>query len=269
MTHNPQTMLDKIAEVRDMGPISSRNTSKGALIQETFHIFNVINAGIDVSEVKQRILVENVLHKTSYETRRKIWNAIGHRYLAVCPQWAGQALAAASQNGVQSPEFLSLAYLYFVLRDRLTFEFIVGPVWNSWQQGVTSVSNEDFFAFLEKLAADAPAVKKWRETTRVRLSQMTLASLRDFGLLRGKQVKHIQRPSVAPETVYHLLLVLQAEGKEGRAVLEAPDWRIFLWSQTEVANALNGLAQRRWIEFERAGQTVILRLLRMPAINDE
>lgn len=251
-------------QIRDTGPISSRNTSKGALVQETFRVFNGTKGQFDIPTIKQNILVENILHKTSYETRRKIWNAIEHRYLSVCPQWIGGALAAATVKGIQSADFLSLAYLYFALRDRLTFEFVRGPVWEKWQRGVTSITQGDFFEFLEQLTDESPQIKKWRETTRIRLARMTLASLRDFGLLRGTQVKHIQRPPVAPETVYHLLSVLHAEDKEGRAIIEAPDWRLFLWAEAEVANALSGLAQQRWIEFERAGSTVILRLIRRP-----
>jgi uncharacterized protein YjiS (DUF1127 family) len=269
MTNNQSITLAAIREIRDNGPISSRNTSKGALIQETFDVFKTVDDQINTLTVKHNILVENVIHKTSYQTRRKIWNAIAHRYLSVCPQWVGGALAGATRKGVQSTDFLSLVYLYYTLRDRVTFEFILGPVWNRWQRDVTSIDRGDFLAFLDQLAEQAPHIKKWRETTRLRLAAMTLSALRDLGLLRGKQIKHIQRPPVAPETVYHLLCVLHAEGKEGRAVVEAPDWRLFLWSEAEVSNALSGLAQKRWIEFERAGQTVILRLIRRPEINEQ
>jgi hypothetical protein len=270
MTDKQQATLAAIQSIRDTGPISSRNTSKGALVQETFTVFKAADNQIRASDLKHLILTENVVHKTSYQTRRKIWNAIEHRYLSTCPQWIGRAVAAATEKGVQSADFLSLAYLYFALRDRVTFEFIVGPVWDKWQQGVTSIDPGDFLAFLERLAQEeAPHIKKWREVTRLRLASMTLAALRDFGLLRGRQVKHIQRPPVAPETVYHLVCILYAEGKEGRTIVEAPDWRLFLWSEADVYNALGGLAQKGWIEFERAGQTVILRLVRMPEVSDD
>jgi hypothetical protein len=64
MADNHQASLVTIQEIRDTGPLSSRNTSKGALVQETF----------------------------------------------------------------SSVDFLSLAYLYYVLRDRAAFEFVIGPV---------------------------------------------------------------------------------------------------------------------------------------------
>ena len=43
------------------------------------------------------------------------------------------------------------------------------------------------------------------------------------------------------------LSFLPAEGLEGGPVVEAPDWRLFLWSGSEVAHALGELSQKRWI----------------------
>jgi hypothetical protein len=53
-----------------------------------------------------------------------------------------------------------------------------------------------------------------------------------------------------------------AEGKRGRALLEAPDWRLFLWSEAQVVHALANLAQQQWMRFEKGGRTVIIELVR-------
>lgn len=256
--------LEALSRVRDSSPPSSRNTSKGALVKETYAVFSAIRTGLPPSDIRQAILSGDVLQKTSYETRRKIWNAIHHRYLSVCPHWIGQALAAATQEGQQSPAYLSLAYLYFALRDRLVFNFVTGPVWNKWNQHVTVLEQQDFLAFLEQQAETFPAIKRWRESTRKKLASSNFAALRDFGLLKGTRKKRLQRPLVATETMFHLLAILTAEGFEGRALVEAPDWRLFLWSEADIANALTELAQRGWIQFEKAGRTVLLQMLRVP-----
>jgi hypothetical protein len=115
--------------------------SKGALVKETYAVFSAVHAGLPLSDVRQAVLNGEVCQKTSYETRRKIWNALHHCYLSVCSEWIGQALAAATREGRQSPEYLSLVYFYFALRDRLTFDFVTGPVWAQWQ--VFEASDED------------------------------------------------------------------------------------------------------------------------------
>jgi hypothetical protein len=62
------------------------------------------------------------------------------------------------------------------------------------------------------------------------------------------------------------LCILLSEGKRGRSLLEAPDWRLFLWSESQVVNALAILAQKGWIKFEKTGRTVILELIRFPEV---
>ena len=165
-----------------------------------------------------------------------------------------------------SPEFVSLAYLYFALRDRLTFDFVISSIWPKWSQQATAIGQGDFFAFLEEAAEQYPQIGKWTESTRKKLARNTLSALRDFGLLSGVRKRHIQRPTIAPETVFHLLCILQAEGLEGRSVVDAPDWRLFLWSPADVARSLGDLSQNGWIRFEKAGHTVILELIRDPGV---
>ena len=178
-------------------------------------------------------------------------------------------MAAASKAGSESSEFLSLAYLYFTLRDKTTYDFIIGPIWRNWQANITSIGPEDFHTYLNDLdRTRLPRSRIGELSTRNKMASITLTALRDFGLLKGKATKHIQRPPVADETVYHLLAILWAEGKRGSAILDSPDWHIFLWTEADVASALSRLAQKHWIRFERGGQTVILEMIRMPELGE-
>lgn len=251
-------------QLRDTSPISSRNTSKGALVKETYELFNNIHAGLPISNARQTILEAGIIKKTSYETRRRVWDAIKHRYLSINPEWVARALANASEYGADSPEYLSLAYLYFVLRDRLVFCIVTELIWGKWQQQTTTISRGDVVQFLEEMAKEHPQIKRWRESTRLRLASSILAALRDFGLLKGIQKKLIQRPLIASTTILHLLYILMSEGLEGRKILEAPDWRLFLWTEMDVIRALGELSQQQWIRFEKSGNTVILELKRLP-----
>ena len=222
--------------------------------------------GLPLGEVRKATLEGEILRKSSFETRRKIMNAVSHRYLWPHSEWTAGCLATATEAGVRSSAFVSLAYLYYTLQDRLTFEFIVGPVWERWRNRSTSLSSAEFLAFLEHQAAKEPLIKKWRESTRNKLASNALTALREFGLLQGIYSKQIRMPPTSPETTFHLLCVLLAEGLEGGSVVEAPDWRLFLWSESEVAHALGELSQKRWIRFEKSGRTVMLELVRQPEV---
>jgi len=207
--------VDSLKSVRDSSPLSSRNTSKGALLQETYATFRAMSDGQPLSEVHRRILEGEVFKKTSYETRRKIRNALDHRYSFGFRRWIASSLAQASLEGIDSSRFRSLAYLYFCLRDRLTFEFVTEFVWQRWQDGITSLDREDVLTFIEGRIETKPSTAKWRESTRKKLAGNMLSALRDFGLFKGTAKKQIQRPVISAEAVFHLLTILMAEGLTG------------------------------------------------------
>lgn len=264
MRHSRNQSLANLSEARDQSPFSSRNTSKGALVEEAHAVFRAINEGLTVGEARIAIRDGEILRKASYETRQRIIDLLTYRYFWTGGEWSVQSLAKATEAGARSPAFLSLAYLYYALRDRFTFEFVVGPVWERWRNRSTSITQADLLQFLEQQAAKEGQIKKWRESTRVKLASNTLTALREFGLLRGIYSKQVQKPVIAPETTFHLLCILLAEGQDGRSIVEARDWRLFLWSESEVAQALGELSQKRWIRFEKSGRTVMLELLRQP-----
>lgn len=178
------------------------------------------------------------------------------------PVGLGSGLAQATTQGMYSTHYLSLAYLYFTLGDRLVFDFVTEVIWQKWQHQSTAVHRGDLLAFLDTQWEESPQIQKWHDSTRIRLASTILAALRDFHLLKGVQKKYIQGVTIEAEPVYHLLCILMAEGKRGRALLEAPDWRLFLCSEAQVVHALANLAQQQWIRFEKGGRTVIIELVR-------
>ena len=259
-----ESALVQLNAIRERGPYSSRNSSKGALLNEAQVIFSAIQSGKEVETVRRDVMEARLFQKASYENRCRIWDLTNFRYFAPKSNWVINALAEASLKGARAPEFTSLAYLYFALRDRMVFDFVTGPIWRMWSNRSQAVRTTDFFEFLEAAAEEHPEVKRWREATRGKVGQSNLAALRDFGLLAGVQKKQIQRPAITLETAFHLLCVLTAEEHHGRSALEAMDWKLFLWGESDVADAFHRMAQARWIRFERGGKTVILELIRKP-----
>jgi len=254
----------KLAKIREVGSYSSRNASKAALISELFGLLSSTCGDFSKQNIKNLIFNQNILNKNTFENRRVIYNRLNHRYFNICCQWIAPNLVKAQAAGIHSSEFISLSYLYYALRDRITYDFVVSTIWQKWKAGLTNISTRDFLEFITINLGEAPEIKNWRETTRDRLAKNTLTALRDFGLLGGTAIKHIQRPTISAETTYHLLSILWAEGKRGIEILETPDWKLFLWNDTDTTNALVRLAQLGWIKFERGGQTVTLDLVRVP-----
>lgn len=246
---------------RDLGPLSTRSTSKGALITETHAAFRAMGSGMTIAELRAACFDGRLLRQSARETRHRIWEALHWRYFAWNPpQWVLADLAQAATADATDRRFVGLVYLHYARRDRLTFDFVSERLWTRGRSKVFEVRRNDVLDFLADYEARDVAVGKWRESTRTKLAGNVLSALRDFGLLKGVQRKSLQRPVVVPDVALHLCRLLDAEGLRGRALLEARDWRLFLWDLQDTSQALAQLAQRGDIRFERSGRTVILEI---------
>ena len=248
---------------RDPGPYSTRNTSKGALLPETHLIFRALASGRSMEEIRSACLDGRMLRQPARETRHRIWEALHWRFFAWGPPpWVIADLAAAASAELTSPRFVGLVYMHYARRDRLAFDFVTDKVWTIWRSGARGVRRDDVLEFVADVLRGQS--RKWRESTRMKLAGNVLSALRDFGLLTGVQRKSLQRPVIPLEVVLHLCRLLDAEGLRGRTLLEARDWRLFLWNVPDTSRALAQLAQRGELRFERSGRTVVLDVPRHP-----
>ncbi len=246
---------------RDKSPPSARNSSKGALLSEAFAVFHAVSEGVRVDKLRVAALETRLFRQTARETRRRIWDSIHWRYFAWNPpRWVISDLSSAATTEPHDPRIQDLLYLHYARRDRLTFEFVTDFLFARWHQRQPAVCRDDVLDFLASHHGHEPAIRTWSDSTRKKLAGNVLSALRDFGLLTGVQRKVLQRPVVPLEVVLHLCRLLHAEGLRGRTLMEAPDWRLFLWEPHDISMALAQLAQRGEIQFERSGRTVILEI---------
>lgn len=253
---------------RDTEAYSARNSSKGALIAEARVVIRALASGMAREDVQRECLSGRLFRQKARETRRRIWQALNWRFFIwEPPTWVLADLASASLDAASEKHFVGLVYLHTVRRDRLTFDFVTQALWKLWRSDARTVRRADVMDFMAENISLQSA--KWRESTRVKVAGNVLSALRDFGLLSGVQRKVLQRPEVDLDVVLHLCRLLQAEGLRGRALLEARDWRLFLWGPEETAHAIARVAQRGDLRFERSGGTVILEVPDHPVIGDE
>jgi hypothetical protein len=246
--------------IRDVGGYSARNSSKGALIEEAARIFAALETGASIAEVRDLVLHGTLLSQRSSQNRKQIWKSVSQRYLVQDEPWLIREAELQSQQGPHNSEFVSLLYLLYALRDRLTFDFVTSVLWSKIANSKQVVSRNDVLDLLAAATPSQPQIERWSESTRVKLAGSVLTALRDFGLLEGKQKKVLIQPTLPTSTAQTLLRILMREGCRGRQVLENPTWRLFLLKEADVAQLLARLAQDGVIRFEKAGTTVVLEL---------
>lgn len=260
---NDSQSFSNLVHIRKKSVYSSTNLIRGALLNEMHLTFQEYAKDSDEKYIQKRILHDNIIHKNSFYNRENAWRIYYQRY-NVCPDWIKNTLAQAAAHGPKSMEFASLAYLYYILHERLVYDFIIEDIWNRWMNKAVSIETKDAQNFILSKRNEIPQLSSWSESTILRCSQSMLTALRDFGLIRGINKKSLQRMAVTPETIYQLLCILYAEGVRGYNLISSPDWRIFLWRESDVVEAFLRLAQVRWIRFERSGSTIMLEFIRLP-----
>ena len=242
---------------RDLGDYSARNSSKGALLEEATRVFQALAAGATLDVVRDGVLRGALLTQRSTQNRRRIWTTIHHRYLQGEP-WLTEVLTNLSNQDPYGADFVSLLYLLYSLRDRLTFEFVTTVLWQSGDRARTPVSRNEVLNLLAQSVADQPHIARWSEATRVKLAGSLLTALRDFGVLEGQQKKVLVQPTLPLSTAGTLVRVLVREGLRGRQIIADRAWRLFLLQETDVVQVLSKLAIAGVLRFEKAGSTVVL-----------
>ena len=256
--YTTENQQPKSPSIRDTGPYSTRNTGKGALITEAGQVFIELAGGKPLDQVRDEVQSGALLPQRSHNSRRGIWKLIHYRYFTHNINWIITKFSEALEKGSHSREFISLAYLHYALRDRLTFDFVTEALWHKGYQKRPLVLRNDVLDLLDQKGTDHPEIQRWTETSRVKLAGSILTALRDFGLLEGIQKKFLVRPSIPLSTAEHLLRILTTEGHCGRDIVEDPTWRLFMLTEQDVAATLAKLSRESNIHFEKVGMTVVL-----------
>jgi hypothetical protein len=228
------------------------------LIEEASRIFAALGRGYSMARIRDQVLSGVLLTQRSRQNRKRIWTLMRWRYLDQRTPWLLSMLSDACASGERCHEFVSLLYLVYALRDRLTFDFVTNVLPSKDYQARPVISRNDVLDLLNQAAGRQPQIERWTESTRIKLAGSILTALRDFGVLEGQQKKVLVRPMLPLSTAEALLRVLITEGCRGSLVLQDDAWRLFLLTEADVASTLGKLAQHGTIRFEKAGGTVVL-----------
>jgi hypothetical protein len=247
-------------DIREHDHYSFRNTIRAGCIHECWLFFNELAKGASSDKVRRDLAEGVILSKYAYSTRMALWKIFRVRYLNISDSWVYSELVSASRYGPESPEFISLLYLYFILRDKLAFEFVVEAIWSKWLAHDLSIGSEDCSRFLTRLSQRIDSLPKVTAESKGKLIRNTISTLQDFGLVTGTKHRVISRPTITQRTAFHLIRLLNEEGLSGKGIVEANDWRIFLWDHQDISRMLARLSQHKWIRYEKSGQIVILEI---------
>jgi len=216
-----------LREWRATGPYLPTAASKNGLIAETRLFLQAYSTSHSIQQARDD-LINSLLQQRSRTTRAVVTRNILSRLTRWNPPaWVLDDLVLASQQEDLS-RLRSLLLLHHARQETLLYDVVQQLIVPRWQGGELQVGRDDALAFLSEAATRQPEVGSWSYETRIKIAGNLLTTLRDYGLLLGKQTKRIVEPAVDQQAVGHLIRLLEEEGIPEVRIAEHSDWRIWL-----------------------------------------
>ncbi len=231
---------------RTVSPYSSILASKAALLEET-RLFLVTYDQYKDLDITFKALLDGVLPQRSRTTRSIIVKIIKSRLVRWNPpDWALQDLISFAHE--TNLDALRAALLLHVPRqDHVLYDFVQQVIVPRQEKGDSRVFVSDVQTFLDISLEEHPEILQWSFETRLREAQGILATLRDYGLLKGNVNKFIALPAIPDKVVYHLIRLLKAEGVPQEQIAYHPDWQLWLWQPAQAKVAITAFLKQEQI----------------------
>jgi hypothetical protein len=231
--------------------ITSRIIKGGALLEESRRFIESWDDEKTGVENLQELQARNLLGKRSRSRAEDTLAILRQRLVSEDTR----TLPALRTLVVRANAFRDACY-YEAARNDALLAHIAGEIlYDLRGRGWVRVTVEDID---RTLLADPPApiVVEWSDSTRTRVIRGALSSLRDFGILEGKAVKHIPAPHVSFGGFIYVLGRLRGQALSAPELITHPAWRWWLLDDRQVRAHLLEADREGLLRFSEAGSTV-------------
>jgi hypothetical protein len=224
----------------------------GAMLDDTRHMIEVWDDGIDGASNLRRIAEANLLGKASRKRSDDVlMRILGPRFVA-----PGTEVVPALRALRDDPRAFREACYYETARDDdLLAAFAEGPLFDWYDGGRVGVTVEEVKSWLETLTKD-DKLPEWTDTVRTKVARGLLAALRDFGVLSGAVRKEFNPPGMTAKGFAYVAFREHQRGVSARALVKSSVWRRWLLDGGWVQDLLTQVDRLGLIHYAHAGSAV-------------
>ncbi|MGB9693531.1 MAG: BrxA family protein [Fervidobacterium sp.] len=241
----------------------------GAIYEESIMLLKEYARDENWKVVKERVLRENLLKKSSSKWTENILRTVKRRFFvnhAALP--SGRHLSIFVSNDIPKSSKVQALYQYVCHSDPLVDRMIiglVGPILTRY--GASRLTKQMYFDFYDREAKDHPELKSWSFVVSATWQRKFFAFLRHSGIMEKAPSEEIRKPVVRVEPFTFFLYGLIDKGVSGLEVVNSALWKRYFMSEEDVEQALSSAQERGWIEYRRLGSIVEL-TTRFPSLED-
>lgn len=238
----------------------SRLSARSALYTDLRLLLDGVREPMSSAGFHALAVGENRVARLSVSTRRKLWKELRARYIL---DISSPLFAAFWQEWVRcesEQERHLTAYVLFALNDRLVLD--LGKDWlcPHLQRAPSEIRVEEVLTFIRQSITAHPEVAGWSEKTTDSVARHYMASIRDFGLARGKLRKFTICPALYGAPVRLLISALRLDGIKTKDLIHSSLFRILAIGEQAVIEALSELHRRRALRFKMQADVIELDL---------
>ncbi|MCI0514307.1 DUF1819 family protein [candidate division KSB1 bacterium] len=228
----------------------------GAMIEECRLLMMDYNPELDKKTWIEQVIQKNLPGKSSRNwVQEFITGVFFPRYVNGYLPDAWIDLKLLIQNGVHAEVIKCLFYYLTVKTDQFIYDFILNEIFTRYFVGRLSLSAQDVVSFIQQIPQEK-FNNPWSDYTQQRLGRGVLATLRDFGILTGRNQKKIANYYLPLEAFIYIAFHLKQKIPSGEKLLEHDDWKLFLLKPKFVERMFLEAHQLNLLNYQAAGAII-------------
>lgn len=238
--------------------VSTRLIRKGALVEETYRVFQTWDLSRSVPENLHHIRETNPLGASNEAWLREITVTLSSRFRTEAEV---RPLVMLAQKPIPLSEWKAFLLWHVGRTDALYFEFAAGWLFKRFREGIHSMRAAAVLPFLRdmfhRLRGPGCNLSAYGlERGASDLLRMAAA----FDLLQGRAVRSFTAYHLPERAFIYVLHALSELEPNGHKMMERPEWRLFLMTPGDVEREVLSLHQFRKLEYHAAGTLAQLKL---------
>ena len=237
--------------------VSSYTIVKGTMVEEAYAACKLWDSAKSSDDNLSFLRNSPEIPAKSSSWRNDVCKVLHRRFDFTGPD---QPLVVLAQNGCPFDLWKPL-YLWHMTRDEfLLRDFLGNWLFKQHRDGALRLTSLEVVSYLKTLGLAGRYTETWTDHTMSRVAVGLLRAATDFGLLRGILTREFASYHL-PDTCFIYLLHALAESQpNARAIIQSPEWRLFLMDADDVERQLLRLHQFRQLHYEVAGSLAQLTL---------
>lgn len=239
------------SSVDDLDPKIAHHST---YIDETKRIMSTYVESGSYCELEQQVIKENILNKNTNEYRTNVLREVTRRHIPDTDEFAVTPLMRVISSSLRN-DVVDWCLYYEFAQDSFIYSVTVDYLYPEFERGTLNLTAADIAEFLRSIEDDHEKLKARSDATIDEAATKYLTSLRNFGLLEGRQQKEFAVAYIPDETIAYVVYQLVKKGATAASeVIEHDDWKLFLMNESTVRRRLRDLDSRH-VTYEKRGST--------------